>query len=137
VSNPISDKLLIGTIGELFVQLKLLQFHVQAAPPLKDSGNDLIACRGEVIKTIQVKTTTKSDGPLPRKPGKRKKYGILALVKLDGHDNEIYLDRSNIYLVSKSELESVTYSWEGIADYKINQNRIERLFNKQHETMAE
>ncbi len=40
--NPISEEIKIGTIGEILVQLRLLQYEVQAAPALKDSGNDLI-----------------------------------------------------------------------------------------------
>ena len=38
MSNPISAAIRIGTLGELLVQLRLLQFEVQAAPPLRDSG---------------------------------------------------------------------------------------------------
>lgn len=41
--NQVTDKIMTGTIGELLVQIRLLQFGVQAAPPIKDSGNDLIA----------------------------------------------------------------------------------------------
>jgi hypothetical protein len=59
MGNPISDQLKTGTIGELLVQLRLLQYCVQAAPPIKDSGNDLIAVRGEEFRGIQVKTSTK------------------------------------------------------------------------------
>jgi hypothetical protein len=36
--NPISPEIKTGTVGELLVQLRLLQFDVQAAQPLKDSG---------------------------------------------------------------------------------------------------
>jgi|GEM_PF-4474233 hypothetical protein len=45
-----------GTMGELLVQLRLLEFGIQASCPLKDTGNDLIAIKGEKIKLIQVKT---------------------------------------------------------------------------------
>ena len=41
--NPLTQMIARGTFGEGFVQLKLLQFDVQSAPPIKDSGNDLIA----------------------------------------------------------------------------------------------
>jgi hypothetical protein len=58
MSNPISKKIKIGTIGELLVQLRLLQYGIQAAPPLRDSGNDLVGILGKDIKTIQVKTTS-------------------------------------------------------------------------------
>ncbi len=48
--NKITDNLKLGTFGELLVQLRLLEFDVQAAPPLKDSGNDLIAIRGTAMR---------------------------------------------------------------------------------------
>ena len=63
--NPISEEIKIGTIGEILVQLRLLQYNVQSAPALKDSGNDLIAVRGEIFKAIQVKTSTKEKFNLP------------------------------------------------------------------------
>ena len=46
MANPIPKNMKTGTIGELLVQLRLLQYNVQAAPPIKDSGNDLIAIKG-------------------------------------------------------------------------------------------
>jgi len=55
--NAISPELVTGTIGELLVQLRLLELGVQAAPPIKDSGNDLIAVRGQAFCAIQVRTT--------------------------------------------------------------------------------
>jgi len=61
MSNPISDKIKTGTVGELLVQIRFLQYDVQAAPPLKDSGNDLIAICGEVFRGVQVKTTAKGN----------------------------------------------------------------------------
>jgi len=36
--NPIKKEIKIGTIGEILVQLRLLQYSVQSAPALKDSG---------------------------------------------------------------------------------------------------
>ena len=61
--NKITDNLKLGTIGELLVQLRLLEFDVQAAPPLKDSGNDLIAIRGIDMRAIQVKQCDFDDRP--------------------------------------------------------------------------
>ena len=52
MANPISARIKIGTIGELLVQLRLLLYQVQAAHPIKDSGNDLIAVKGEVSRAI-------------------------------------------------------------------------------------
>ena len=55
--NPLFPQLVTGVTGELLVQLRLFQYGVQAAPPLTDSGNDLIAIKGHIFKAIQVKTT--------------------------------------------------------------------------------
>ena len=92
--NTISKELIKGSIGELLVQLRLLQYGVQAAPPIKDSGNDLIAIRGENLKAVQVKTTTAKCKRL-RIPQNRK-YHILACVVLYGEDNALNLDDSKI-----------------------------------------
>lgn len=83
--NPLPDDLAKGTLGEIFVQLKLLQFGVQATPPIKDSGNDLIAIKEDVFKAIQVKTTVKERfefniNDLPTR------YHLLSLVRLVGGD---------------------------------------------------
>jgi hypothetical protein len=52
--NPLDGRMVTCTVGELLVQLRLLEYDVQAAPPLKDSGNDLIAIRGGQFRAIQV-----------------------------------------------------------------------------------
>jgi hypothetical protein len=57
MGNPLPTNMSTATLGELLVQLRLLEYGIQAAPPIKDSGNDLIAIRGEVVKFIQVKTS--------------------------------------------------------------------------------
>ena len=57
MGNPLPPTTCVGTIGELFVQLRLLEYGIQAAPPIKDSGNDFVAIKGDVVKFIQVKTS--------------------------------------------------------------------------------
>lgn len=117
MSNPICENMKIGTIGELFVQLRLLQFGIQAAPPLKDSGNDLIALCGEIIKTIQVKTTTTNK--LPKLPAETRIYCLLAIVELDGFDNNLNLDSSKIYLMPNPVKTKIEYSWDAIKKYEL------------------
>lgn len=127
--NPISKKLTIGTLGELLVQLRLLQFDVQAAPPLKDSGNDLIAVRGEAMRAIQVKTTTLAgehfDFDLRALP---KLYHALALVQLVGEDRSLYLDASRIFLLPRAEIEKGHYSFEELGKHELNPEIVDRLF---------
>ena len=52
--NKITDRIQTGTVGELLVQIRLLQFGVQAAPPIKDSGNDLIAVNDREFRAVSV-----------------------------------------------------------------------------------
>lgn len=122
--NPISEEIKIGTIGEILVQLRLLQFIIQAAPALKDSGNDLIAVKGEVFKAIQVKTTTKEKFNLKD----LHKYHILALVKLIGENDSIYLDESRILLMQESEVKKTVYKIEELSEKELDKERVFELF---------
>jgi hypothetical protein len=125
MSNPIPDRIKTGTMGELLVQLRLLQFDVQAAPPIKDSGNDLVAVRGEAFRSVQVKTTTKGQFQLPKLP---KYYHILALVDLRGEDNQIYLDRSEVFLVSRAVIDKNGLP-NDLAPFRLGQELVDELFN--------
>lgn len=126
VANPISESMAKGTIGELLVQLRLLQYGVQAAAPLKDSGNDLIALKGYAIKTIQVKTcTNRFDTPLDLP----KYYHLVALVKLDGYDTELQLDKTKVYLVPRAQLDGLHVNCEAdMAQFSISQGLVDELF---------
>lgn len=125
MANPISAELTTGTVGELLVQLRLLQYGVQAAPPLKDSGNDLIALRGWEVRCIQVKTTSDR---CPAWPDETKLYHLLAVVKLEGEGHELHLDATAIYLLSKPELMELRQSWEALGRFKMTAERIDVLF---------
>jgi hypothetical protein len=92
MANPITDAIKTETVGELLVQLRLLQYDVQAAPPLKDSGNGLIGLRGFVVRMIQVKTST---GVLPPWPPEARLYHLLAVVRLKGEDRNLWLDKES------------------------------------------
>ena len=89
-----------GTIGELIVQLRLLEHDVQAAPPLKDSGNDLIAVYKDQFRAIQVRTTTvgKID-----KPSSEIAYHVLAIVELARINGRLSTQTAKIYLFTADE----------------------------------
>jgi hypothetical protein len=125
MANPIHPELTTGTVGELLVQLRLLQYGVQAAPPLKDSGNDLIALRGFEVRCIQVKTTS---GVLPRWPSAAKRYHLLAVVRLVGEGRNLRLDESTLYLVRKSELPA-DRTWDSIAPFALSQERVDECLS--------
>jgi len=131
--NPLSKHLITGTVGELLVQLRLLQYGVQAAHPLKDSGNDLIAIRDKTLKAIQVKTTA-MDGKL-RKPAERL-YNILAFVRLHGENDELSLDKSEVYLIKKEEVDGCKNVKDHLNNYKISQDLIDRLFPPSNDATA-
>jgi len=125
--NPLPDKIAEGALGEIFVQLKLLQYGVQAAPPIKDSGNDLIAVRGEVFKAIQVKATVKDDFRVHRRR-LPKHYHLLALVKLIGEDSDIDWTKSRIYLLPKSEVKKESYTEQELAEYCLSGLLLDKIF---------
>ena len=125
MGNAITDNMKIGAVGKLLVQLRLLEFGVQAAPPLKDTGNDLIAVRGEVFRGMQIKTTASNktcNRPLPDH------YHILALVRLEATDVQLFLDRSDIYLVPRSVVESGGGLPKDLAEFAISRAHVDALF---------
>ncbi len=130
MGNKITDNLKTGTLGELLVQLRLLQFNVQAAPPIKDSGNDLIAVRGEVFHSIQVKTTAGEHFPKRRLP---KHYHIVALVNLAANDAELFLDQSEIYLIPRAAMEKAKGIPKDLSRFRLSEGLIEQLFPVEHE----
>src|SRR3989338_398974 len=101
MGNPLPKTTCIGTIGELLVQLRLLEYGIQAAPPIKDSGNDLIAIKGEVVKFIQVKTSASSIRRVDNLP---EIYHIVALVELEySEDGGLLFDQSRIFVYRRRE----------------------------------
>ncbi|SRR6266446_4010087 len=125
MGNKITDNLKIGTLGELLVQLRLLQFNVQAAPPIKDSGNDLIAIRGEIFRSIQVKTTAGGNFQKRRLP---KHYHVLALVNLSANDAGLYLDDSKIYLVPRAAIKKAGGIPKELAPFLLSEGLVDELF---------
>lgn len=101
--NQLTSRVTSGTIGELLVQIRLLQFAVQAAPPLRDSGNDLIAVRGRRVKSFQVRTAWNRRPAAPKYRTPREYDGV-AFVRLAGTPEDIHLDQSAVYLVPRRHL---------------------------------
>jgi len=123
--NPIPYLTKIGTIGELLVQVRLLQYGVQAAPPLKDSGNDLIATYNEVFRAVQVKTTTKSAYSRKKLPNN---YHILAVVHLVVETENISLDKSRVFLIPKNRVMRLPTSVKDLNSFLINKEHVDSLF---------
>src|SRR5258708_5952482 len=103
--NPLSSNLQTGTLGELIVQLRLLQFDVQSVSPHKDTGNDLLATRGDVFRALQVKTTRSTDGPIrfPLPEMMKRRFHILALVFLVGENRRLDVDQCGVFLLQRDE----------------------------------
>lgn len=127
--NKITDNLKLGTVGELLVQLRLLEFDVQAAPPLKDSGNDLIAIRGTAMRAIQVKATKiEDDGYQIRVADLPPLYHALAIVKLEGDEHTLHLDESRIFLIAKDDVRNGRCSEDDLQRHVLSAEVVDRLF---------
>ena len=105
--NPLPPRFNTGVAGELLVQIRLLQYHVQAAPPIEDSGNDLIAIRNGWFRAISVRATPRD---YFNKPKKRRKYHILAVVHLAYAGQFLLLDQTRIFLIPRDEVAGISHS---------------------------
>jgi hypothetical protein len=123
--NRITDRILTGTVGELLVQIRLLQHGVQAAPPIKDSGNDLIAVNGCEFRAVSVRTTTTGRF---QKPDCARLYHVLAVVHLVGDDREIFLDRSRVFLIPQEQVAEVPDQCDRLDQYLFSEELLRRLF---------
>ncbi len=127
--NKITDRVKLGTFGELLVQLRLLEFDVQAAQPLKDSGNDLIAIRGTAMRAIQVKATKiEDDGYQVRVAELPELYHALAIVKFEGGEETLYLDASRVFLIAKENVKNGHYTGEELEQHALSAAVIDNLF---------
>jgi hypothetical protein len=128
--NELSKYLQTGTLGELLVQLRLLQFDVQSVSPHKDTGNDLLATRGEVFRALQVKTTRSVDGELTfRLPVlMTRRFHILALVFLTGEERRLDLDKCDVYLLARDEVKKGCYRQGELERCRLTSDRIDLLF---------
>lgn len=131
--NPITKKVKKGTIGEVLVFLKLLMYDVQGSFVFKDTGNDFLAVKGRVIKAVQVKT----DLGWRNLNREERIYDIAALVKLKYESDKISLDKSEIYLLSKAEVDkniqnirTGTLREDLKEKFKLSPERIEELFEE-------
>lgn len=93
MANPLAENTITGTVGELLAQLRLLEYGIQTAPLIKDSGNDLIAIRGRVVKFVQVKSSVNKMTSVNNLPDI---YDIVLMVELK-IENGYLLDDSRIY----------------------------------------
>jgi hypothetical protein len=129
--NDLPPKMFNGVIGELVAQLSLIEHNVQAAPPLRDSGNDLIACKGDVILALQVKarlTYSFSRAGLPRK------YDGLIFIHFEGYDGRIDLSRRRaVYLLTRQEfLNTPKLGKKGLKQFVLTPKRVEEVFRCQN-----
>lgn len=126
MGNRLTDRVIIGTIGELLVQARLLQYGVQAAAPIKDSGNDLIAVKAEAFRGVQVKTTTSRRIGSVRLP---RHYHIVAVVYLVLIEEGVLLDESEVFLVPRGPIDQNHGRLPAQLDpFRISQWHVDHLF---------
>ena len=92
---------------------------------LKDSGNDLIACRGTSIRAVQVKTTTND---VPPWPSNNRLYHLLAVVRLRGSGDELFLDHTDIFLVPKPAIAGLARTWVALENFRLDVAQVEAAF---------
>lgn len=128
--NPLSANLLTGTVGELIVQLRLLQFDVQSVSTHKDTGNDLLATKDEAFRAVQIKTTRSAEGQIAfnRAEMMARKFHILALVFLAGEADRLDVDQCDVYVLARTEVEKGCYRRDELDRYRLTRDRINALF---------
>lgn len=127
--NELPNELITGTAGELLVQLRLLQYGVQAAAPLKDTGNDLIAVRGDAFRAVQVKTTGSPGKPWSRDGLQERQFHILALVRLAGNASGYDLEESEVYLVPHDDMPVNGWRELELEKYVLSRDLVDALFD--------
>ncbi|HEV2388512.1 MAG TPA: hypothetical protein VGS20_14795 [Candidatus Acidoferrales bacterium] len=129
--SPLEDKMVTCTVGELLVQLRLLECDVQAASPLKDSGDDLIAIRGRQFRAIQVKATRDAKSfSFDQKELQERSYHVPALVRLVGENSRLALDDCRIYLVPKEAVRKGYYRPEKLAECELTGTLVDTFFGE-------
>jgi hypothetical protein len=123
--NPLYATTTKGTLGELVVQLRFLEHNIQAAPPIKDSGNDLIAIRGPVFRAIQVRTTTRNT---IIKPKASVDYHILAVVKLPRIDGRCSTRGAEVFLFPRQQVSQLSRRLSDYPKQILTEALINRLF---------
>jgi hypothetical protein len=132
--NKLPENVSQGTFAEILVQLLLLKHGVQAAPPIKDSGNDLIAVSGKVFKAIQVKSSTNEKIEFDRNEDLPDLYHILALVRLDPKESmhNLSLDRCQVFLLPDEEVTKGYWTVEELSesDFELCPTHVDALFER-------
>lgn len=132
MSNPITSRMETGKAGELLLQIRFLQYGIQAAPPIIDTGNDLIAVRGFTFKSIQVKSTTTRTF---NKPSDTCLYHLLAVVLLESTDDSLLLDNSVIYLIPRKDVLRLPANIDRFGQYELSQALADQLIPYTTEVM--
>jgi len=114
-----------GCVGELLVQIRLLQYGVQAAPPIEDTGNDLIAVNGAEFRAVSVRTTTTGTFT---KPEVERVFHVLAVVHLRGTDRELSLDESEVFLIPQGSVAAAPCRCDRLGEYRFSRAQVERVF---------
>jgi hypothetical protein len=97
---------------------------------LKDSGNDLIAIRGNAFRSIQVKATRNAESvfEFDNETLKKRRYDVLALVQVLGEGSTLWLDKCDVFLIPKDAVEKGYYRSQNLSQYKLSPEVVDALF---------
>jgi hypothetical protein len=135
--NELPETLLTGTFGELLVQMRLLQCGVQAVPPHKDTGNDLLATKLRVLHPMQVKTSGSEPFKFDRAKIMDRDWDILALVLIGEAEadawDKIYvaLDTCRVFLLERDQVTKGYFTLEEIEAFEWSYERVSALFDEE------
>lgn len=126
MGNELTSRVTRGTMGELLAQVYLLAHGVQAAPPIRDSGNDLIACRKGQFCALQVKTRKI---PSFSRRGFPEIYDGVVLVVLKEDGENFGATPPIIYVMRRDEFEHAeSLGKKALEPFRLNLERINVLF---------
>ena len=123
--NALFETTFEGTLGELIAQTFLLAHGVQAAAPIKDSGNDLIAIRGHAFCAVQVRTS--KDGAI-NKPNPKRIYHVLAVVHLPFDGDFPLIQKARVFLFPMQSVAGLKGTVNDYSDALISDDLVLKLW---------
>ena len=98
------------------------------------SADHLITHKADDGRTVvieyEVHGTVLATGAKYNKPEADRVYHVLAVVQLIGHDREVWLDKSNIYLIPQPKVAAASLNCEQLAEYRFSRDLVQQLFGK-------
>lgn len=134
---PERNELYKGALGELIVRAVLFAHGVDASRPCADTGNDLIAVKGDQFRAVQVKSSVVDLVEKILDLGERR-FHILAFVFFPKGSNRPYSVRdARVFLLGRDELMLGSYRPADLVGKEAGPATIDALFGRLIDADAE